>query len=93
MRFGTLNVRSLYRAGSLTAASRKLVRCKLDLVFVREFRCDKGGTIRAGDYNFFCGKANENHQLESGFFVHHRIVSTVKTGEYVSDRMTCILYF
>ena len=73
MRFGTWNVRCLYRAGSLTAASREVARCKLDLVFVREFRCEKGGTIRAGDYNFFCGKANENHQLGSEFFVHHRI--------------------
>ena len=32
MRFGTWNVRSLYRAGSLTAAVKELARCKLDLV-------------------------------------------------------------
>jgi hypothetical protein len=32
MRFGTWNVRSLYRAGSLMAAARELARCKLDLV-------------------------------------------------------------
>ena len=32
MRFGTWNVRRLYRAGSLTAAARELARCKLDLV-------------------------------------------------------------
>jgi hypothetical protein len=49
------------------------------------------GTIRAGDYNFFCGKGNENHQLGSGFFVHHRTLSTVKRGEYVNDRMSHIL--
>ena len=35
-RFGTWNVRSLYRAGSLTAAARELARCKLDLVGVQE---------------------------------------------------------
>ena len=29
MRFGTLNVRSLYRAGSLTAAAWELVRYKI----------------------------------------------------------------
>jgi len=86
VRFGTWNVRSLYRAGSLTASSRELAKCKLDLVFLREFRCEKGGTIRAGDYNFFCGKAKKNHQ----FFVHHRMASTVKKGEYVSDWMSCI---
>jgi hypothetical protein len=32
MRFGTRNVRGLYRAGSFTAAARDLARCKLDLV-------------------------------------------------------------
>jgi len=53
MRFDTWNVRSLYRAGSLTAAARELARCKLDLVGVQEVRWDKGGTVRAGDSNFF----------------------------------------
>jgi hypothetical protein len=32
MRFGTWNVRSLYRAGSLSASARELTRYKLDLV-------------------------------------------------------------
>jgi len=49
MRFGTWNVRRLYRAGSLTAAARELARYKLDIVDVQEDRWDKGGTIRAGD--------------------------------------------
>jgi hypothetical protein len=26
----------------------------------------KGGTARAGDYNFFYGKGNENHPLGTG---------------------------
>jgi len=38
MRFGIWNVRSLYRACSLTAAARKLERYKLDLVGVLEVR-------------------------------------------------------
>jgi len=62
-----------------TAAARELARCKLDLVFAREVRWDKGGTMRAEDYNFFCGKVNKNHQVGSEFLVHHRIVSTVNT--------------
>jgi hypothetical protein len=36
------------------------------------------GTIKAGDYNYFYGKRNENHQSGKGFFVHHRTVSAVK---------------
>ena len=57
MKIGTWNVRSLYRAGSLKAAARKLARYELDVVGV-QVRWDKGGTVRAGDYDFFYGKGN-----------------------------------
>ena len=53
---GTWNVRSLYRAGSLMAAARKLARYKLDLVGVQEVRWDKECTVKAGNYRFFYGK-------------------------------------
>jgi hypothetical protein len=48
MRFGMRNIRSLYRAGSFTAAARELARYKLDLVGVKEVRWDKGGMVRVG---------------------------------------------
>jgi len=68
MRFGTWNVRSLCRAGSLTAAARELARYKLDLVGVQEVRWDEEGTVTAGGYNFFYGRGNENHQFGTPFF-------------------------
>jgi hypothetical protein len=58
MEFGTWNVRSLYTAGSLMAANRELDRHKLDLVGGQEVSWGKQGTVRGGDYNFFCGKGN-----------------------------------
>ena len=64
MRFGTWNVRSLYRAGSLTAAARELAKYKLDLVGVQEVRWDGKSRV----YNFSYGKGNENHQLGTGLF-------------------------
>jgi exonuclease III len=60
MRFGTWNFNSLFRAGSLTAAAGELARYELDFVGVQEVRWGTGGMVRAGDYNFFYGKENEN---------------------------------
>jgi exonuclease III len=68
MRFGTWNVRSLYRSGSLKMVGRELGKYKLDLVGVQEVRWDKGVTERAGDYTFFYGAGNEDHQLGTSFF-------------------------
>jgi exonuclease III len=53
MRFGTWNVRSLYRAGSLKTVLRELARYKLDLVGVQEIRWQGGGTEPAREYTFF----------------------------------------
>jgi hypothetical protein len=52
MKFGTLNVRSLYASGSLTTIARELARYKLDLVGVQKVTRDKGGAVKAGDYIF-----------------------------------------
>jgi hypothetical protein len=70
MKFGTWNVRSLYRGGSLMAAARELVIYKVDLVGMHNVRFDKEGTVRVGDYNVFYGKGKENHQLGTEFFLY-----------------------
>ena len=45
MNFDMWNVRCLYRAVTLTAAARELVRYELDLMGVQEVRWDKWGTL------------------------------------------------
>jgi hypothetical protein len=69
----------LYRSGSLTAAARKLARYKLDSVGVQQVRLGRGGIVRTQDYIFFYGKGNENQQLATVFYVHHRMISAAKT--------------
>jgi exonuclease III len=49
MRFGTWNVRSLYRAGSMKTVASKLAKYNLDLAAVQEVRWDEGGRQPADD--------------------------------------------
>jgi hypothetical protein len=51
----------------------------------------KGALLREGDYILFYGKGNEYHQLETGFFVQHRIVLAAQRVKSVSDRMPYIV--
>jgi exonuclease III len=91
MRFGTWNVRSPYRIGSLTTVARELGKYKLDLVVVQEVRWEKGGTERAEDYTFLYGQGTGDRQLGTGFFVRKNIVSPVRRVEIISDRMSYII--
>ena len=56
MKFGTRKVRSLHRAGSLTAAARELARQKLDLVCVQEVRWGKRVHGKSTELYFFLWK-------------------------------------
>jgi hypothetical protein len=56
LRFGTWNIGSLCRAGSLVAVLKELSNYKLDLVGVKEMRWECGGTERAREYTFFSTK-------------------------------------
>jgi hypothetical protein len=69
--------------------ARELARYKLDLVGVRKVRWDKDGSVRAGAYISLYVQGSESHQLGIGFFVH-RIISTVKRVQCVSDRISYI---
>jgi exonuclease III len=91
MRFGTWNVRSLYRIGLSKTVARELGKYKLDLVRVQKVRWGKGGTEGAEEYTLFYGQGNGDHQVGTGFFVYKRILSAVRRVEFISDRMSYIM--
>ena len=48
------------------------------------------GTIKAGDY-IFSMEMKRKSSIRNKIFVHHSVVSAVKTLEFVSDRMSYIV--
>jgi hypothetical protein len=90
MRFGTWNVRGMYRPGLLRAVAEEISKYKLDLLGV-QVRWARNGTEAAGEYTFFYGKGNENRELSTGFFIHKRIILAVKRVEFMGNRMSYII--
>jgi hypothetical protein len=61
---------------------KELSKYTVDLVGVQDVRWEVGSTKIAGEYRFFYGKGNENHELDR-VFVHKRIISAVKRIEFL----------
>jgi hypothetical protein len=66
MRFGTWNVKSLYRPGSIMAVARELERYKLDLV-CRRLDGTKKELYEQGITLFSMGKGKKITNLGQGF--------------------------
>jgi hypothetical protein len=84
MRFSTWNL-CLYRACLLITILKEPSR------YVR-FNGNTGGHMGQrwhqsnGEYVFFFGKGNKNHELGTGlFYVNKRIITSVKMVEFVRD--------
>lgn len=66
MGFGTQNIRSLYKVGSLMKAVKEVSKYKVHLLG-QKIRWDRDGTRPAGKYTFFYGKGFKNNELGTGF--------------------------
>jgi hypothetical protein len=90
MRFGTWNIQSLFRVGSLMTVSRELSRYRLNLVGAAggqmggQWQCTSRG-IRT-----LYGKGNENHELGTGFLCIREWEGRWEVGENCITR-SCII--
>jgi hypothetical protein len=66
IRFGTLNVWSLYRADSLKTVASELAKYNLYLVALQEIRWVEGGNQPANNYTFIYVNVNGNDHLGTG---------------------------
>ena len=67
MRFGTRNVRSLYRAGALGLVTSEIDKYGMDQVVVQEVRWEGSGTLESGNYTLFYGEGMLTINWEPGF--------------------------
>jgi exonuclease III len=82
----------MYWAGSLRTVAEEVSKYKLDLVREQEVRWDGVGTELAGQYTFFYGKGNQNHELGTDFpCIRKSCQQLIKKVEFVSDRMSYII--
>jgi len=91
MRFGTWNVRSLYRKCLLKAGASELAKYDLDREAIKGVRFVEGGCQPADDYIHLHGNGNANYHLGKDIFVHKGIISAEKWVKLISDRMSYIL--
>jgi hypothetical protein len=71
MEYGTWNVRSLCRSGSLKTVAREIAKYMSDLVGIKKVKWDKVGTEPTDDYKFY---------MEVGIIIICYVQDFVHTG-------------
>lgn len=92
MRFGTWNIRTLYKPGSLQCVLKEINRYNVDIVGLQEIRWPGSGNLKSENMTvFFSGKNNGKHDNGVGFVIKSSVLRLVKKFELINDRICYIV--
>ncbi|XP_029342106.1 uncharacterized protein LOC115033527 [Acyrthosiphon pisum] len=87
-RFGTRNIRTLYKAGALKNIVEEIEKYKVPIVAIQEIRWLGNGNVQSSNSTiFFSGKETGKHEQGVGFVVRNSKMSSIKRFMPVNERL------
>lgn len=88
LRFGTWNIRTLYKPGALNNIIRMTNKYKTEITALQEIRWPGNGNLKSENSTlFYSGTNNQRHENGVGFIVKDTMINLVKKFEPISDRI------
>lgn len=91
LRFGTWNIRTLYRAGALQTLTNELKRYRMDIVALQEIRWTGNGEQKLDDYMLlYGGNTTERHELGTGFMIKRKLWNSLINFTAMNERLSML---
>lgn len=90
LRFGTWNVRTLFKPGAVGTVVKEIERYKLGVVALQEMRWKNTGSMQISNTTLFFGACDGRRQTGSGFAVNNKLLTAVKSFKVISPRLTIL---
>ena len=89
MRFGTWNIRTLYRAGAAEELTQELVEYTMDITAIQEIRWPGEGTLEQnGMIIIYGGNTQNKHELGTGFVIKKELWGNILNFKAVNDMIS-----
>ncbi|XP_025423466.1 craniofacial development protein 2-like [Sipha flava] len=90
LRFGTWNVRNLFKPGAVGTVVKEIERYKLGVVALQEMRWQDTGSMQISNTTLFFGACDGRRQAGSGFAVNNKLLTAVKSFKVINPRLTIL---
>lgn len=91
-RYGTWNLRSLYKPGSLKCITSVIKEYNVELVSLQEVRWSGSGYLKSDSMTvFYSGNDNGRHEYRVGFIVKESLLKLVKKFKGVDNRLCYLI--